>query len=221
MAPMLPIFMLYAPITLPEPAPIVITERYALTAVRPQTISPNNTLIESPVPKVPFFSQFADISSPKWRGIGCGVTSLAMLIEFYEPDSVTVDQLLSRGISSGAYLQNAGWKHQGLIDLSRRYGLGGKAYDLSNKSKATALLKLKEQLADGPVMVSVHYKFDPTSTIPHLAVINGIENGMVYYNDPAGKKGGEKISEEKFLKAWKKRFIVIRPAADMRLSIAQ
>jgi ABC-type bacteriocin/lantibiotic exporter with double-glycine peptidase domain len=43
-------------------------------------------------------------------------------------------------------------------------------------------------------------------------VINGISNDIVYYNDPAAKTGKLTISVEDFLKAWKKRFIVVRPA---------
>lgn len=199
-------------------APRIVQEE-RLTSVRPQKIAPG-TPVSSVVPVVPFYSQFTDISSPKWRGVGCGIVSLAMLIEYYEPGAVTVDQLLARGIDAGAFLPNAGWKHRDLVNLSRRYGLDGNNYDLSGESKSVAYATLKRHLADGPVMVSVHYKFDPKSTIPHLAVINGIADGKVYHNDPAGKKSGV-VSEAEFLAAWKKRFIVIRPANETHLSLAR
>lgn len=42
-------------------------------------------------------------------------------------------------------------------------------------------------------------------------VINGISGDTVFYNDPAGARAGETISVEDFMKAWKKRFIVVRP----------
>ncbi|OGZ20058.1 MAG: hypothetical protein A2494_02285 [Candidatus Lloydbacteria bacterium RIFOXYC12_FULL_46_25] len=163
---------------------------------------------------VPFYSQFKDITSPKWKKVGCGIASLAMVIEYYEPNTVSVDKLLGQAIDSGAYQNNAGWIHKGLVSLSRKYGLDGKAYDLSSGDKETALKALKSHLKDGPVMVSVHYKFDPKSTIPHLAIINGIDGDIVYYNDPAMDKGGKQISTTQFLKAWKKRFIVFRPAKE-------
>ena len=60
-------------------------------------------------------------------------------------------------------------------------------------------------------MASVHYKFDPRSSIPHLVVIDGIKDNVVYYNDPAAKIGQKQISVIDFQKAWKKKYIVIRP----------
>jgi ABC-type bacteriocin/lantibiotic exporter with double-glycine peptidase domain len=164
------------------------------------------------IPTMPFYSQFDDITSTKWKKVGCGVASLAMLIEYYEPETVSVDKLLGQAIASGAYLNNAGWTHKGLISLSRRYGLDGKSYDLYALEKQAAFKKLEDSLKDGPVMASVHYKFEPSNPIPHLVVINGIKDGVVYYNDPASDGGNKQLSTSKFLKAWKKKFIVIRPA---------
>lgn len=161
---------------------------------------------------VPFFSQFKDIASPKWQKVGCGVTSLAMMIEYYKPGTVLVDTLLKQGVKAGAYLEDAGWTYDGLIALSQKYGLDGNSYDLGGSTSAVAFSKMKETLRGGPVIASVHYKFDPNSRIPHLVVINGIKNDTLYYNDPAAKTGGKQISTEDFLKGWKKRFIVVRPA---------
>lgn len=160
---------------------------------------------------VPFFSQFTDISLPDWRKIGCGIASLAMLIDFYEPGEVTVDQLLVEGISADAYLSSAGWIHAGLIDLSKKYGLNGVSKDMSSLSMTDAFSELKKILAVGPVMVSVHYTFDPKNPIPHLVVVNGVRDGKVYYNDPAESAGGGSISISQFQTAWKKRYIEIRP----------
>jgi ABC-type bacteriocin/lantibiotic exporter with double-glycine peptidase domain len=166
---------------------------------------------ESVIPNVPFYSQFKDITSSKWKKVGCGIASLAMLIDYYEP-AVSVDVLLKQGIDSNAYLDSAGWTYKGLISISEKYGLEGNSYDLAKKSSEDAFIELKDSLKSGPVMASIHYKFDPKSPIPHLVVINGIEDDVMYYNDPAEKSGGGHISTDVFLKAWKKRFIVIRPA---------
>ena len=168
------------------------------------------------IPQVPFYSQFKDITSTTWQKVGCGVTSFAMIIAYYKPNTVSVNTLLKQGIASGAYLSDAGWTYSGLIQLSKKYGLEGSSYDLAKVSQKTALVRLKEQLKDGPVIASVHYKFDPKSTIPHLVVIDGIETDIVYYSDPAAKVGGKQISTADFLKAWKKRFIVIRPVEESR-----
>lgn len=164
------------------------------------------------VPNVPFYSQLQDIKSLSWQKKGCGVASLAMLIEFYKPGrSVSVNKLLEQAIASGAYQQNSGWKHKELALLSKKYGLEGKNYDLSSSDKNIAFAQFKDLLKDGPVMASVYYKFDPKSTIPHLVVINGIDGDTIYYNDPAEHMAGKKISTADFLKGWKKRFIVVRP----------
>lgn len=160
--------------------------------------------------KVPFYSQFEDITPAKWKKVGCGIASLAMLIEFYDPGSVSVDSLLQEGIRAEAYT-DAGWTHKGLIGLSKKHGLGGTSHDLSGSSMNVAFDKLKTVLKDGPVMVSIHYTFDPKNPIPHLVVVNGVSEDSVYYNDPSEKSGGGSISIKKFQNAWKKRYIEIRP----------
>lgn len=158
---------------------------------------------------VPFFSQFNDITPAEWKKVGCGIASLAMIIEFYEPGATTVDTLLKEGISAGAY-SDAGWSHAGLINLSKKYGLNGTSNDLSGSTMDSAFTRLKHVLDEGPVMVSVHYTFDPKNPIPHLVVINGVRDGKVYYNDPAEKSGGRAISVDQFQSAWKKRYIQIQ-----------
>ena len=182
-------------------------------AIAPVIVSPApiSIVATTTIPTVPFYSQFKDITSPTWQKVGCGVASLAMIIDYYKP-SVPVNTLLKQGVASGAYLQSAGWTYKGLIDLSKKYGLTGKSFDLGKSGKDNAFEEFKRSLKDGPVIASVHYKFDPKSTIPHLVVINGIEGDIMYYNDPAAKEGEKEISTADFLKAWKKRFIVIRPA---------
>jgi ABC-type bacteriocin/lantibiotic exporter with double-glycine peptidase domain len=207
MLPILPVPMV------PQHVPIY-TNYLAIQAPNPQNtdlLPPETPVI---VPDVPFFSQFKDITAAKWKKVGCGITSLAMIIDYYNPDSVTVNKLLAQGIASGAYLTNAGWIHSGLIALSNKYGLDGSSYDLSKSDSKTALSKLKDFLKDGPVMASIHYKFDPKNPIPHLVVIDAIDDEVVYYNDPASTTGAKQISTTQFLKAWKKKLIVVRPAEE-------
>jgi predicted double-glycine peptidase len=221
----------------PLPAPVVVQEATTATPTNTDTVPQadtenqelnvtepevtEQTIIEPAVvaPEqnesnriVPFYSQFADISAPEWRKIGCGIASLAMLIDFYEP-AVPVDTLLQQGITSGAYIESAGWSHAGLIALAERYGLSGATHSLADRSMSSAFADLEDVVSEGPVMVSVHYTFQPTNPIPHLVVVTGIEDGLVYYNDPAEKAGGGSISIEQFQSAWKKRYIEIRPAS--------
>lgn len=193
------------------PAPSI---QIAMEAPEVQKESP---VVLPAIPEVPFYSQFKDIQSPKWQKVGCGIASLAMIIDYYKPDTISANTLLKKGIAAGAYDKNAGWIYDGLIQLSEQYGLGGNFYDLSKLDSKTALEQFKKYSKDGPVIASVHYKFDPKSTIPHLVVINGIDNGIVYYNDPASNGGGKQISVADFLKGWKKRIIVMRPITESTL----
>ncbi len=160
---------------------------------------------------VPFYSQFSDISSPTWQKVGCGIASLAMLIDYYSDDSVAVDTLLEAGITSGAYIDDAGWSHAGLIALAGEYGLVGASKSLAHLSSSAAFAELETVLAEGPVMVSVHYTFEPTNPIPHLVVVHRVADERIYYNDPAETAGNNSITVEKFKRAWKQRYIEIRP----------
>ena len=198
------LFLFVAALAAP-PVPIVSQYQVINLPVQQTKVAP-----KSDVPEVPFYSQFRDITSAKWQKVGCGVTSLAMVVDYYKP-AVSVNKLLEQGIAGGAYLQNAGWTYKGLIQISQKYGLDGTSYDLGKKSTEAAFAQFKDDLEDGPVIASVHYKFDPKSTIPHLVVINGLEDGLLTYNDPAAKTGAKQISTADFLKAWKKRYIVVRP----------
>lgn len=168
---------------------------------------------DSLVRSIPFFSQIADIRSTEWKKLACGVTSVAMIVDFYHPNTVSPEQILKEGLASGAYVKSAGWSHQGLASLARRHGLTGTTYDLSKESMPVAFAQFSKLLEDGPIIASVYYTFDPKSPIPHLVVINDIQGDTLYYNDPAAKSGGKEISAAKFMKGWKKRFIVIRPQA--------
>lgn len=174
----------------------------------PAPVSAESAIIAAPeVSAIPFYSQFSDVSSSEWQKKSCGVVSLAMIIDWYSPGATTPETLLWEGLSSGAYINNAGWSHQGLIGLARKYGLTGSAHDLSGISKEAAFAELSEYLKVGPIIASVHYKFDPLNPIPHLVVISGATDDSVRYSDPAEKSGNQEIPLEKFLLAWKKRFI--------------
>lgn len=161
------------------------------------------------IPQVPFYSQFANITSPKWQKVGCGITSLAMLIGYYKEETVSVNTLLAEGIKAGAYSE-AGWTYSGLLKVAKRHGLTGSANDLSSSGSSAAFASLITELKNGPVIASVHYKFEPTNPIPHLVVVNAVKNGLVYYNDPAAKSGQKTISVGTFRASWKMRYITIR-----------
>ncbi len=160
---------------------------------------------------VPYLSQFNDITSPIWQKRGCGIASVAMVIEYYKSNDISLDTLLSDGINNDGYIDKIGWKHNILVKLSKKYNLDGLSYDLSNKSREMAFSKFSKDLAKGPLIASVHYTFDPKNIIPHLVVITDIKGDTIYYNDPALGKGY--LSKEKFINSWKKRYIKIHPTS--------
>ena len=158
---------------------------------------------------VPIYSQFKDIKNSRWQKEGCGIASLAMVIDFYKPNTISVAELLNQAINTGAYLKNIGWKHKELSALAGTYGLAEKSYDLGKLSNATAFAQFLDFLKTGPVVVSIHNKFDPKATLGHIVVVTGFENNFIYYNDPA-ETADKKISVKDFLNGWKKRFIIVR-----------
>lgn len=192
------------PTPTPEPTPAPeTTER----ETDEEAVTPAKKLT-SGVFTVPFYSQLTDITAPSWKKVGCGITSLAMLIEYYYPNKIeSVDTLLSEGIAAGAYDDAVGWSYSGLIGVAKKYGLSGSTHDYKGSTMEIAFAALLRDLDEGPIMASVHYTFQPTNPIPHLVIVNGITNGRVYYNDPATNTGGESISVEQFKSAWKKRYV--------------
>ncbi len=190
---------------------------FALNLALSPGLALNTLPAEPPVQNAPFYSQFQDIALAQWQKVGCGIASLAMLIEFYKPGTVSVNTLLKQGIVSGAFVKNAGWSHNGLARLAQKYGLTGASYDFSRLDSNSAFAQFAEILKQGPVIASVHYKLEPKNPIPHLIVINGIRDGLISYNDPAALSSGKEISVQDFIKAWKKRFIAIREIPDTAL----
>lgn len=135
------------------------------------------------------------------------------MIDFYKPDTVSVNALLQQGISAGAYDQSVGWNFGGLIQLAEQYGFAGSFVDLSKLKAKSAIARFEASLKNGPLILSVHNKFNPKDALPHLIVIDGIKNNIVYYNDPAAKVGKKQILLTKLVKGWEKKMIVLRPAS--------
>lgn len=175
---------------------------------------------------VPYYSQFQDVPAvvvvagsgkTDWQKSACGVASMAMLIDFYKSDPVSVVGLLKEGVTSGAYQTNVGWKHYELAALADRHGLSGRVYNFSDLSMDNAIIELKDALADGPVIASIYNKFDPVKYgwLGHLIVVTGYDDQGVFYRDPASTKTEKKISYSGFRTGWKKKFITVRPKMDI------
>ena len=60
-------------------------------------------------------------------------------------------------------------------------------------------------------MVGVRYLFEPNNPIPHLVIADGVKDGRLYYNDPAGQGPGGSVSITQFKSAWHGRYITFWP----------
>lgn len=160
---------------------------------------------------VPLYSQISDISSVAWQQKGCGVADVAMIVEFYKPNTTSVQKVLEEAIKIGAYQKNVGWKHAGLAALAVKHGLVGRTFDFSKLTKEDAFSQFKDILEEGPMIASIHRGFNPKSPYGHLIVATGFDDSFVYYNDPGKRDGIKKTTIADFIKGWKKRLIVIRP----------
>lgn len=176
-----------------------------------KTMIPISVPVTIPRYDVPLYSQISDISWPDWRQKGCGIVDVTMIIEFYKPNTTSVQEVLEQGIKSGAYVTKVGWSHDGLAKLAKKHGLVGKVYDFSKSDKDTAFSQFQNILKEGPVIASIHRGFDPKSPYGHLVVITGSDKDFIYYNDPGKREGIRKVSIADFKKGSKRRFIDISP----------
>lgn len=167
--------------------------------------------------KVPPASQHLHIKIKKWQSKACGITCLAMLFEYFKLHT-SPDELLKKGLKIGGYIENIGWRHKSLVQISEYYGLKGENFDWSEIDAKISFKKTLVYLNKYPVMASIHNSFNP-SRGGHLVVLTKFNGKKVFYNDPDSynvKNVARSIALKKFLDGWKKRIIVIYPPADRK-----
>lgn len=157
------------------------------------------------------FSQHLDLSHDEHKLSGCGIASLGMLLG----DKVTnLDELYHLGLEQGAYVPGIGWRHAGLANLAKHFGFNNSYnLDLAKESGEVALNKLKAELAQGPVLVSVFANYEVGHKDGHIVVLLSLTDEQAEVLDPAAKDHAEIhqfIPAAKFITGWKKRLIVVR-----------
>lgn len=157
------------------------------------------------------YSQHLDLSHDEHKLKGCGIACLAMLLGDQSPG---LDELYHLGLEQGAYISGVGWSHTGLVNLAKHFGLdNSRNYDLAALSLDEAITKLKTELKNGPVVVSVFPKFDPGSRDGHLVILLSLSDAKAEVLDPDTTDRTQirqTIPADRFLNAWKKRLIVVR-----------
>lgn len=158
-----------------------------------------------------YYSQYLDIKNPVWREKACGIASLGMILG----DEVSsLEELYQLGLNDGAYLPGVGWRHAGLVDLAKHFGfLSSYNLDLAQMDTSEALAKLKGELKNGPVIVSVFAHYEHGHKEGHLIVLLSLNDSEAEVLDPAAPTREDIhqfIPTEKFVTGWKKRLIVVR-----------
>ena len=168
---------------------------------------------------VPFFSQQSPGVSEEWRYRGCGISALKMVLDYWhaekQGETTGINQILETGLAIGAYLQNIGWIHSGLVNIGRQYGYTGYNQDLAGLETELAWQCLLEDLNKHPLLASIHKRFDVDYPGGHIIVVTGFDGELVFYNDPDEhneREGKKMIAVERFLRGWKKRYIVVAPS---------
>lgn len=128
--------------------------------------------------------------------------------------SPEIDELLKTGLEIGAYIENIGWSHPGLVEMARQYGYEGYNKDLAHIPPQEAWEELIEDLKKYPIMASVYKGLNPEIKSGHVVVVSGLDGPNIYINDPlegSEERGKQIIPVEKFLAGWKQRYIAVRP----------
>jgi len=163
---------------------------------------------------LPAYSQFLDVKNKSWQRRSCGIVALKMVLEYWKTPNTTIpslSHLIQEGHECGAYIKNIGWKHKGLVDLGKKYGLRGKNYDWAKKKPHEALQKLIHLVTQYPIIASVYRTLIP-GTHGNLVVITKITKTHVWYHDPDShtRKGvRKKTTIKKFTQGWKQRIVLL------------
>ncbi len=133
---------------------------------------------------LPAYSQLLDVSDPAYRRRSCGAAALAMVLGasgIENPPSV--EEVLARGLETGAYHEGNGWLHRELAAVARSFGVRAHPEDWSGDLPEDAWEHLEDAVARGPVVASVAPAFSPSES-SHLIVVCGLEGGSATVYDP-------------------------------------
>ncbi len=172
--------------------------------------------------KVPYYSQYLDVTDELWQPRACGVACLKMLLGSKGEQTPSLDEMIAQGCAIGAHGEY-GWKHDGLVALAKQYGVKISRAEWRKSEEKTAdelndegiQFLISELRAGYPVIVSVIKKFQEDDKF-HMVVLTGIEEdcdvvtGFYYHDSDTQKKGeGENlfVPIDTFRAKWRKMAI--------------
>lgn len=119
-----------------------------------------------------------------WDTRSCGVACLRMIYERLLPDQVMLPATITEELlRDGAYSEQSGWNHAGLVRHARRYGLQASQAHIDNPDQLAALVP-----DAGGLIVSIAPTFNVPARTGHLAVLTGItQSGHVHLHRPSSQ----------------------------------
>ncbi len=172
---------------------------------------------------VPYYSQKVDVIDSEWKGRACGITCLKMVLDFYDKNTPSLDELIKLGVASGAY-GKSGWIHRGLIDIANKFDLVVESREFKSDDKIEILREegikqIIKSLREGvPVFVSIVKQFKYSDKF-HMVVLVGLKEDEenpegFYYHDPDASTVEEGknlfVSMETFRKHWRRMAIFVK-----------
>ncbi len=166
------------------------------------------------IENIPVVDQL-EASDKFWKFRACGVAVIKMLLVSQNKDlnRLSLDELIKEGLECGAYVENVGWRHQGLVCLAEKHGVFltfQKEFFKTVKDKTKGLKIINDELrSERPVAVSVHLGFNGQKD-SHLLLAVGmnLKNSSAtgyYIQDPYKGIRGHKyfVTKKEFLDGWR------------------
>lgn len=176
--------------------------------------------------QVPFYSQYSSDVPKDWQNKACGIVAIKMALEAKGVQVPTTPVLIEEGISAGTYRKGIGWTHDGLVEMTQRYGVSAYRKEFRNRFERhfpflrpvfakwyapRGYESLERTLESGSLPIVSVQSVTPGYT--HLFLIVGFDDEGVLCHDPA-KQSAETgayihMSRDKFIKHWRRLAIFV------------
>jgi len=147
----------------------------------------------------------------RWADRSCAIAVIDMVLQSQFDFEGTLASLVELAYANGAYLENVGWKHNGMVELLRAYHLHAEIFREDSLYRCFEYL-----LADIFVIASI--KSRVTAGGSHMILLKGFrktkEETIIYVNDPYNYdgQGGERIySLEELINIFNGRGVLVYP----------
>lgn len=171
---------------------------------------------------IPFISQYLALSD-EWQERGCGLVALKIVLDYWHSkneNNITLPlaDLLELALALGAYHEGIGWSHAGLAELASQLGYRAWNRDLPHEFKGVnatqALIVLREDIVNGPVLVSIWKNYDKEQKGGHIVIAHAVNENEIAVIDPEKTDeadGRYNVTVADFSNGFKMRSICVLP----------